>query len=519
MESSLIIKNADVITMDGDKKADWICIKEGKIFALGRGSEYESLADDTVGIIDAYGHSVLPGFIDNHFHLVKGAIFQGFISLEEASSFDEIGEIVMEARQKSGENYSPENPILAYGIEPEKLKEGRYPKREDLDRYVSDVPMVLYTKDYHVMMLNTCAILSFQIPYMLPGVIMDKKGIPGGIFVKQAAARLEEHILQKYHQKSIVKKIGDFVSEILGSGVTTIAAMEGNNYITSFEKERESELVLKIADNIPLSVELFYQTTDTEIVKRRGLNRIGGALYLDGTFGSWSAVNSFPYADKKDIKPKLFMERDYIDALAERCCREGLQLSFDAIGDVAVEAAISAFEKQKDFYDIKALRPRIEHCEMISRQQMERAAKLGMVISVQPAYEGRWGGAGGMYEERLGENYKKTNPLREMKDCGLVLCGGSDYNISSLNPFEGIYYSMNHPVKEHSLNLKEALAMYTIDGAYALGLEKSRGSLTIGKNGDVVVLSHNLKDATGEKLKEVHAEITIRDGEIMAGGR
>ena len=78
---------------------------------------------------------------------------------------------------------------------------------------------------------------------------------------------------------------------------------------------------------------------------------------------------------------------------------------------------------------------------------------------------------------------------------------------------------MNHPVKEHSLNLKEALAMYTIDGAYALGLEKSRGSLTIGKNGDVVVLSHNLKDAAGEKLKEVHAEITIRDGEIMAGGR
>lgn len=506
MENNLIIINGRCLTMDENKEADWIATEDGKIAAIGRGDGYKAFLHENTQLVDAKGRTVLPGFIDNHFHLVKGAIFSSFINVSEARNFDEIGEILREGRKKSGEDYSPEYPLMAFGVEPEKLKEGRYPNREDLDRFISDVPMVLYTPDYHIMMLNTCAILTFQIPYMLQGVSMDEKGIPDGIFSKLAAARLEEHILKKYQQKAIIKKINDFVPDILSNGITTVTAMEGSNYITGFEKEREAELVLKIAGDIPLSTELFYQTTDVNLVKEKGLKRFGGALYLDGTLGSWTAVNSFPYADKKEQKPGLFIKQEYIDKLVEKSCENELQLSFDAIGDMAVEAAISAFEKCKERFDVKKLRPRIEHCELIRDDQMERAAELGIIVSAQPGYEGKWGGEGGMYAERLGENYKKTNPFREMKDRGIVLCGGSDYNINPLNPMVGVYHAMNHPVKEHSLTLEEALRMYTIDGAFALGMEKERGSLTPGKKGDIVILN----DST--------AAMTIREGEIMYDG-
>ncbi len=519
MKNNVIIINGNCITMDKEAgRADWICMRDGQIFALGKGNEYEGLIESDTHIIDAAGRTVLPGFIDNHFHLVKGAFFSDSINVEGAESFDDIGDIIRQEIKKSPDSFSIDAPAIACGLEPGHLKEGRYPVREDLDKYVNDIPLVVYTKDYHVMMLNTCAILNFKIPYMLPGVCTDKEGLPNGIFIKQAAARLEEHIMQKYSTRAVEKKVNRFVPEILSCGITTIAAMEGSNYITSFEKDRESELVLKMKEDIPLSIELFYQTVDTDLVKGAGLRHIGGALYLDGTFGSWTAVNSFPYADKKDMKPQLLFQQDYIDNFVKQCCEKQLQAGFDAIGDLAIEMAVSAIEKQKDAFDVKSLRMRIEHGELITPEQMERAAGLGIILSMQPGYEGIWGGRDDMYFERLGENYKKTNPFRELKDLGIVICGGSDYNVNQLNPMEGVYWSVNHPVPEHRIKLEEALAMYTIDGAYALGIENAVGSLTPGKKGDVVILDKSLDRALGEDLKKVRAAMTLRDGEIIYDG-
>ena len=96
-------------------------------------------------------------------------------------------------------------------------------------------------------------------------------------------------------------------------------------------------------------------------------------------------------------------------------------MGLDAIGDGAIEECLKAFEYAEERYPARKLRGRIEHAEMITQSQMLRAEKLGVILSMQPTYEGLWGGAGKMYQHRLGERYKQTNAFREILDCGIVL--------------------------------------------------------------------------------------------------
>lgn len=180
-----------------------------------------------------------------------------------------------------------------------------------------------------------------------------------------------------------------------------------------------------------------------------------------------------------------------------------------------MEAILCAFEEAAKTCDVSALRCRIEHGELLRRDQMERARRLGLIISMQPAYEGEWGGAGGMYEKRLGSRYTETNQLREIIDSGVVICGGSDFPTTDVNPMVGIHYAVNHPVAAHRISVEEAVAMYTCNGAYALFCEHEAGSLTAGKRADIVILDQNIQLISADRLKDTMAAVTIKNGRIV----
>ena len=120
-----------------------------------------------------------------------------------------------------------------------------------------------------------------------------------------------------------------------------------------------------------------------------------------------------------------------------------------------------------------------------------------------------------MYSQRLGDRYGLTNPFRELFDMGITVCGGSDSDVTSPDPLLGIHYAVNHPVESHRITLEEALRMYTSNGAYALFREKDIGSLTPGKNADIVLLDRNLEKAGTDRIKNAKVALTINDGVIL----
>lgn len=514
MKDKLLIKNGRLITMDERQRADWMLISRGRIEAVGSGEDYKAHIDDAehVEVIDAEGKTVLPGFIDSHFHVVKTAVIGRCVDLSEVKNFRELGEKMKSAaaeRKKSG------GAVLGCGLNYETLEEGRFPDRTVLDEYCKNIPAVIYSKDYHALMLNTYGILHYKVPFTYNGMELDEKGIPTGVFRKQAGAKLDETIIASFPDEEIVHAIGDMLPHLFSLGLTTVAAMEGGNIKLHFGDDREGDLIYKYGDRYPMDMKLFYQTTDVEHVVNMGLSRIGGALYLDGTMGERTAALTFDYADDPGRRGLLCFDQEYLRDFVCHCCENNLQIALDAIGDAAIDAALDAFACAAERFDIKAMRHRIEHAELVTEPQMERAAALGVLLSMQPTYEQIWGSPGGMYEQRLGERYGQTNQFRQVMDAGVMVCGGSDSSVTDPNPMVGIHYAVNHPVPEHRVSLEEALKMYTYNGAYGLFMENRIGSLTSGKAADVVILDRDIEAADPEIIKEIKAEITIKDGNIL----
>jgi predicted amidohydrolase YtcJ len=254
---------------------------------------------------------------------------------------------------------------------------------------------------------------------------------------------------------------------------------------------------------------------DIELIKEMNLNRIGGCFYLDGTFSARTAALSFDYADSPGTRGGLNFTQEELNEFVLECYSNKLQLALYTIGDRAIEQALTAHEQALARTGNYGLRHRLEHAELPSVDHLKRAADLGILFSMTPAYEYFWGGPGKMNHKRLGDHYRLTNPLRRILDAGIIICGGSDCDVTPADPMLGIHAAVNHPVLEHRVSLMEALRMYTINGAYGIFEEKIKGSLEPGKTADIIILDRDLLETPPEELKEVKVSVTLRKGERL----
>ena len=260
---------------------------------------------------------------------------------------------------------------------------------------------------------------------------------------------------------------------------------------------------------------LFYQTMDIEKVKSMQLSRIGGSLYIDGTFGARTAALSFEYKDSPGNKGGLNFTPEEINEFVLDCYIKKLQLALYTFVDRAIEQAIVAHENALERTGTTGLRHRLEHVELPNQAQIKRAKELGLVFSMSPAYESIWGGPGRMYEERLGKNYRVTNPFREILEQGVTICGGSDCDVTPANPLLGIHSAVNHPVEEHRVSVEEAVEMFTVSGAHAIFEEKRKGTLEAGKLADVVILDRDILKVSKDAIKDIEVVATIKGGQIL----
>jgi len=197
------------------------------------------------------------------------------------------------------------------------------------------------------------------------------------------------------------------------------------------------------------------------------------------------------------------------------CYVKKLQLALYTIGDRAIEQALVAHEYALDKTGNTGLRHRLEHVELPTLDQIRRAKKLGLVFSMSPTYEYIWGGPGKLYHERLGENYKRTNPFDQIIGEGVVICGGSDCDVTPADPLLGIHAAVNHPVEAHRVPVYEALKMFTCNGAYGIFEEDKKGTLEVGKLADIVILDSDILATAKEKIKDIKVMATIKSGRIL----
>ncbi len=504
----LILYNGNILTFPVGKILHWIGIKNRIITHLGFNQDYLNIVDDSTELIDLKGKTVLPGFYDSHVHLVQTGLNSISLDLSNAKSLDEILFLI--------KNYCLNIPkgtlVRATGIDDTKLLEKRLPNRYEIDTVSPDHPVSINRVEYHTSIINSLALLKFNIPLNIEGVLKNDAGVPTGILTYTANALFRKQMLESISNKTRLSAVDDILKTAISKGVTTINAMEGGYTF----HDKDAEFIYNTKDDYPIDIVLFYQTVNVDKVIEKDLKRIGGSIFLDGSFGSRTAALAHPYNDDSTKSGVLYYTQEELNSFVLKCYANNIQLGTHAIGELAIEQIITAHEFANSIYPNKNLRHRIEHFELPSLEHVKRAKKLGLIPSVQPTYEHLWGGQDKMYAKRLGiDRTYKTNPYKTMLDYNLMVCGGSDSDVTPINPLLGVHSATNHPNSKQSISVLDAIKLFTINSAYAVFEEKTKGSIDIGKLADLVVLDKNPLTVNPEEIKDIKIVATIKEGHIL----
>ncbi len=436
---------------------------------------------------------IIPGFIESHMHILGTGLQYLFPNFTDASSLEQVFDLLLDARTKNKELKF----MLGYNFEPGNIKEKRYPSRTELDHVIKDIPVLIYRVDGHSAAINTKGLELAYGGKFEEGIEIDAYKVPTGIVRGQAFEYAAKRFRKFLNPDIRIQALVIACEQAVKKGITTMVGMIGSD-----EPEDDSvELLFKIKDKLPIEVIPFFQTQKLDRVISMGLSRIGGCILIDGSFGSHTAALSKDYSDEPGNKGTLYFDDDRLLNFLKQASGVNLQIAVHAIGDRAINQVVRCYEK---FMTENRLRHRIEHAELLNNDLIERIARLGLILSVQPAFEHFWGGKDKMYAERLGQRYMRTNSYRKLIDNRITLCGGSDSPITSLDPLLGIKSAVNHPNSEHRISIKEAMQIFTKNGAYAIFKENEIGMLKSGFSADFLILSADPFQTLDFQILEVY---------------
>jgi len=222
------------------------------------------------------------------------------------------------------------------------------------------------------------------------------------------------------------------------------------------------------------------------------------------------------------------LDTDILNYVVPRFLRDGWQVNIHAVGDRANGIVLDTFEAALKGINVSALRPRIEHCQIMTKADMARLGRLGVIASVQPthAISDMW-----YAQDRLGpERIKGLYAFRSLLDSGARISFGSDAPVEDLNPLSGFYAAITRLspsgqsphgpdgwFPEQCLTREEALRGMTIDPAYASFTESTLGSLVPGKHADFVVLSQDIMSIPANQILKTKVFATVVDGQPIYG--
>ena len=521
--------NGRIHTMDASRSVvEALSVGGGRI--IGMGSSRELLARLAPGArsIDLGGRSVIPGLTDAHAHFLGFAKLATRLDLVGTASLDEVlGKVSAKlSTTRKGEW------ILGRGLDQNDWPEARYPERSALDRIAADNPVYLVRVCGHAAYVNSAALRSAGISRSTPDpaggkILRDASGEPTGILLDNAVDLVSKSIppLARGEKKRLMVAAAQ---ECLAAGLVGVHEMGIDAEDISVYEE------LYAAGELPFRITGYLSSDDTMIAPfldagpRAGrgdeLFRIVGAkFYADGSLGARSAALLADYTDDPGNRGIFIQSPDSLYRMILPWREKGFQIAVHAIGDAAVREVLDVYERIGAAYPAPGARPRVEHAQVVSPDDIARFAKLRVIPSMQFIHctsDMSWVG------ERLGaERIAGAYAWRSLLAAGSRIPGGSDFPVESTNPFLGIHAAVTRqnlagqPAGgwrgEQRLMVDEAVGAYTIDAAYAARAEDIAGSLAPGKLADFIVLSDDVFSVNPDSIPKIRVLATVLGGVIV----
>lgn len=506
MSMDMVLYNGNIITMENlAPYATALAVKDGKIAAVGNDADIKKLASAETQLVDAGGNTVLPGLIDAHVHFMGTGLDAAAANLMGTQS----QAAFMERLHTKEKELKEDAWLRGFGYDETKFAEKALPSMDALSVAFPNRPVFLSRIDAHSCFLNARAYELLGIDPATEGVVMEN-GRPTGVFRASANSQARKKMSEELTTDEVRREaIHLAANDALKVGVTTLHALEGG----SLYSDKDVDVMLKYAHELPIRTLLYHQIPDAKRVKAEGLPRVGGCITVDGSLGSHTAALLEPYADQPATCGTPYMPQQEIDDFVLEAHSLGMQVAMHTIGDKAIEMLMLAYEKALAKIPRQNHRHRFEHFTVPTYDQIGRAARLGVAISVQPSFDYLTSGA--MMPARLGhERLRRSYPFRTLLEEGLLLAGGSDSNITPISPLFGITSCMVHSQPMQRLSLYESLKLFTINAA-AIGFEEAeKGSLAPGKYADITIIEGDIWNTPAEDIQHMKVLKTIVGGKI-----
>jgi predicted amidohydrolase YtcJ len=536
--ADLVLLNGQVVTLDDrNQRAEAVAVFSGRILATGTTSAMRNLIGRDTQVVDLQGRVVLPGFTDPHVHLAD-------FGTEELYKLDcrdlrptnvrTLSAVLERIRLHTAE-CTPGAWIVAHGspMQDFRMPEGRYPTRQELDAAAPNNPLII-NFGAHVSIANSAALASAGVDEATPS--------PGGGRIErdpttgQLTGRLYERAQYLVrnpigHYSTAEKKRGilDAASKCLSRGVTTV-----HDIVIDAETVRAYQ---ELAEDglLPIRVSLLIRVIESHLDGRNlidlGLStgfgsdwlRLGGVkMSIDGGATGHLSAFSEPYRDDPCNTGLIRIPTKELNETTDVYHRAGHRICMHAMGDVAMDMALDAFDKSITACPRHDHRHRIEHMGnwMVTPERIQTMRRLGIVPVPNLAF--------GYYlydslsamlgPERMHDSFN----LRSMLEAGLRVTSGSDgpyyWAVDALRDIGVAVSRMTRSndqfSPEQALSVRQALQVMITNGAFAGFDEKSKGRIQRGMLADLVVLAEDIFTVGSDRIKDVEIDITIVDGKV-----
>jgi predicted amidohydrolase YtcJ len=544
-KADLILHNGKIVAVDsGFSIHQAMAVAGDRIVKLGKNDEILSLRGEGTTTIDLAGKAVIPGLIDSHTHPGGAAMHEFDHELPTMESIDDVLAYIKARSATLGEG----NWIRLSQVFITRLKEQRYPTREELDRAAPKNPVVFSTGPDAA--VNTLAL-------KLSGIDKDTKvtgkgylerdpktGEPTGILRSCTHLIKSESTGKSASQEDRLQRLKMLFRDYNSVGITAIADRNaGGGDIERYQLlHKAGHLTVRMAishsmgtdGNVEDIQRNIRKVAEHPLIQGGDMLRIVGIkTFLDGGMLTGSAYMRKPWGVSEiysiqdpDYRGLLYIPREKLLPIVETALDTGLQFTAHSVGDGAVHTLLDVYEELNRKKSIRDRRPCITHSNFMSREAVEQAAALGVVVDIQPAW--LWLDGKTLLAQFGNERLRYFQPLSSIFKAGGIAGGGSDHmqkigsfrSVNPYNPFLGMWITINRVPRgmdrplhaEESLTREQALRYYTANNAFIMFLDKVAGTLEPGKLADFAILDTDLLTCPVERIRETTVAATYLGG-------
>jgi len=534
-----IIRGGPIVTVHAAQPtAEAVAIAGGRIVAVGSEADVMQHKGDATEVIDLAGKTLAPGFVDGHSHFCSliDVQTQALCASPPAGACKTVADVIaalerVQERRKLG----PGKFVMGYGYDPDLLAERRPPTKQELDAAFPDNPVIIVHVSGHGAMLNSKALAAFRITADTPtpagGVLGREPGSnePNGLLFETAFLPVFQGMPGPSADEQ-VELLARGQELYLREGITT--AQEGATTKEQMDVLRAAAdrglLQLDVV-SLPLIVaadEIFAGKPYRDEPEYRNRLRIGGVkVLMDGSPQGRTAFFTTPYltpgpAGQPNWRGEPTFPQPVLNEMVKKVYDGGATLYVHCNGDAAIDALLEAHRFASGDDPAKPRGTVGIHSQFIRPDQLQKYKAWSITPSFFTIHCFYFGDTHVANRGRAQADF--ISPMKSARALGLQPANHTDFNVAPLDQIFTMHTAVNRISRsgqtigaDERITPLAALEAITIDGARMYGEEQKKGSIEVGKQADLVVLSANPLTVPPATLQTIRVEQTIKDGKTV----